>query len=188
MVMGRRRRPDELRDKIDMMIAELSKQSRLLKERCDVCYRQAEALAKEGIEEASKKWLAMTLVFRKMRSNIESQIADLFLVRTQLEITPPEEMGSVMTRAGEILVNSERVRETVGRAMSQLDVIIRAGVEGAATAGYYGVSSEELNKEFERMQEKIGLEAAERMELPEVPKEVTKEEEKAEREKAGDRG
>ncbi len=163
----RKKEREELINKMDMMIAVLSRQSRFLKEQYDICYRQAERLAREGIKEASKKWLAIALVCRKMRSNVESQIADLFASRIQVEVTPPEGMDSVVARVNELLVKAEKTREITERAMGQLADITRLRLEAPSGTEYYGVSAEELEREFEEMQMKIGLEAAE--ELPEVP-------------------
>ena len=165
---------EELINKIDMMIALLTKQSRFLKEQYSVCYEQAERLAKEGIEDASKKWLAIALVCKKMRSNIESRIADLFASRTQILVSPPEEMSTVVAKANEILIRAERTREATERAMGQLVDITSIRVEPSTGAEYYGVASDELDEAFKEMCERAGLRAApkeaEALELPEVPK------------------
>ena len=169
----RRERPEELVNKIDMMIATLSKQSKFLKDQYSICYKQAERLAREGIEDASKKWLAMALVCKKMRSNIESQIADLFASRMQLLVSPPEEMSTIMAKVNEMLIEAERTREATERTVGQLVDITRLRVEASTGAEYYGVSSEEVDEAFREMCEKAGLkvaaEEAPALELPEVP-------------------
>ena len=160
---------------IDIAVAKLSKQSKLLKERIELFYKQAERLAREELEDVSKKYLAGVVRLKKMRSGVESRIADLIFYKTQVETTPPEELGPIAERTNEVLMEASRYWERTQREMGRLEALTSIEVEVPEEAPY-GVSREELDEELRKMHERI----VGKMEFPEVPRDF-KSGEKAEK-------
>lgn len=144
------------------------------------------------MDEAAKRWLAVSLLCKQLRSNIESMMADLESARIQLMMQPEHPTSQTLEKVNQLLRESATERERTLQAISRMSSITQIGME--QTLGElesYGIKEKTLDEEFKKLKTEVGVsEPVERkiepeeLKLPEVPKkEVAKTREKSEKEK-----
>lgn len=144
------------------------------------------------MDEAAKRWLAVSLLCKQLRSNIESMMADLESARIQLMMQPEHPTSQTLEKVNQLLRESATERERTLQAISRMSSITQIGME--QTLGElesYGIKEKTLDEEFKKLKTEVGVgEPVERkiepeeLKLPEVPKkEVAKTREEREKEK-----
>lgn len=129
----------------------------MLKEESEKNRRKAEDLANEQMETAAKRRLAVYLLCKQLRSNVESVMADMDAARLQLLMQPDHPQSQTIERVNKLLRESATERERTTQAFSRMTDITQLGVE--QTMGDlegYGIKKEAIDNEFRKLKRETG--------------------------------
>lgn len=175
---------------------EHTKRSKVLRDASEKNRRKATELASEGMDEAAKRWLAVSLLCKQLRSSVEATMADIESARVQLLMQPDRPPSQTIERVNKVLRESATERERATQAFNRMSFITQVSVEQTMRElEGYGIKEKALNEEFQKLKQEAGVpsvavgkeEEVGKIELPEVPKKepetkpATKKEKEAEK-------
>jgi hypothetical protein len=168
----------ELLDVLDLEKQEAANRSKTLRDAIESNRRKAAELISEKMDDAAKRWLAGSLLFKQLRSEVEKTMADLEVARIQLATQPDRPSSQTLEKITKVLRESATEKERTSLAINRMSYITQVGVDQATSElEGYGVKDRELDEEFRRLKGKEGAASSEAeaeetdmAELPEVPK------------------
>lgn len=184
----------ELLDSIDLEIEEHSKRSKTLRDVIEKYKRKAAELVSEGMDEAAKRWLAVSLLCKQLRNNIESIMADLESARVQLLMQSDHPTSQTLEKVNQILRESVTERERTIQAINRMSFITQVGMEQTLSElEGYGIKEKAIDEEFQKLKNDLKtpqpIESkleTEKLGLPEVPKKESTQ--KAKKEEEAEKG
>jgi len=186
----------DLIDSLDLEIDDHGRKSRILREEAKRKHQKAVDLTKEGFEDAAKRWLALHLLCKQLVNGIEKTMADLETARLQVLMQPERPPSQVLVKANDLLRKAAVEGERTQQAIGKMTYFTQVNVEQAVSElEGYGIKEKILDEEFQKLKGEAGVpisktveEAVKEEKLPEVPKETSKEEEAAKKEKEAEKG